>query len=203
MLDKLPIPEIVLASTSPRRKHLFERIGLPHIVIAPTADELVPPHGECKYIAQHNARIKAESVIELAGGRASVGVDTIVDLDGEPLGKPFGAEDAVSMLSKLSGRDHFVHTAVCFIEQDKCLSYDIVETSLVHFRRLGTREIEAYVATGEPLDKAGAYGIQERGSMLVERIEGCFFNVMGLPVARLWEVVLQWMRDRGTPLQGW
>lgn len=203
MLDKLPIPEIVLASTSPRRKLLFERIGLPHIVIAPTVDELVPPHGKCKDIAQHNARIKSESVIELAGGRALVGVDTIVDLDGEPLGKPFDASDAVAMLSRLSGRDHFVHTAVCFIEQDKHLSYDIVETSLVHFRRLGKREIEAYVATGEPLDKAGAYGIQERGSMLVERIEGCFFNVMGLPVARLWEVVLQWMRDRGTPLQGW
>jgi septum formation protein len=203
MLVKLPIPEIVLASTSPRRKLLLERIGLPHSVIVPSADEVVPHHGNCKKIALHNARIKAESVISKANGRAVIGVDTIVDLDGEPLGKPVDAIEAVTMISRLSGRDHFVHTAVYFVESDANLSYEIVETSLVHFRNLGASEIEAYVATGEPLDKAGAYGIQERGSMLVERIEGCFFNVMGLPVARLWKVVLQWLNDRGTPLDGW
>ncbi len=203
MLVKLPIPEIVLASTSPRRKLLLERIGLPHVVIPPIALELVPKNGDCKLTALRNARRKAESVRALADGCAIIGVDTIVDLDGEPLGKPVDAADAVVKLTRLSGRDHFVHTAIFFQEDQKHLSYDIVETSLVRFRRLGSAEIEAYVATGEPLDKAGAYGIQERGAMLVERIEGCFFNVMGLPVARLWETILVWMRERGTPLDGW
>ncbi len=203
MSDKLPIPEIVLASTSPRRKLLLERIGLPHIVISPTADEVVPDHGNCRGVALLNARIKAESVVELAAGRALLGLDTIVDLDGEPLGKPVDVSDAVLMLTRLSGRNHYVHTAFHFVEPEKHLAYNVVETSFVHFRKLGVNEIRAYVATGEPLDKAGAYGIQERGSMLVERIDGCFFNVMGLPVARFWETIRTWMKDRGTPLQGW
>lgn len=200
---KLPIPEIVLASTSPRRKQLLERIGLSHIVIPPSVEELVPKFGECKVTALQNARLKAESVVAVAGSRAVLGVDTIVDLDGEPLGKPMDPSDAISKLTQLSGRDHFVHTAVFFVDDSKHLSYEIVETSRVRFRKLGSMEIESYVATGEPLDKAGGYGIQERGAMLVERIDGCFFNVMGLPIARFWEVVLRWMKDRGTPLKGW
>jgi len=203
MSVKLPVPEIILASTSPRRTLLLERIGLAHIIIAPDAEELVPPHGDCKAIALHNARIKAESVIHYHSGSGVMGVDTIVDLDGEPLGKPVGIQDAIAKLTKLSGRDHFVHTAVYFGDSLNNLHYELVETSVVKFRRLGRAEIESYVATGEPLDKAGAYGIQERGAMLVERIEGCFFNVMGLPVARVWEMILCWMDDRGTPLVGW
>lgn len=203
MLAKLPIPEIVLASSSPRRKLLLENIGLPHTVIFPTGEELLPQPGECASTSLANAKTKAESVIPFASDRAVLGVDTIVDLEGEPLGKPRDSSEAFQSLQRLSGRNHLVHTAVYFIEESRCLAYGAVETSSVYFRQLGYSEIEAYIATGEPLDKAGAYGIQERGAMLVERIEGCYFNVMGLPLARLWKILLLWMEQRGTPLIGW
>lgn len=203
MSDKLPIPEIILASSSPRRKLLLQRIGLPFRALVPTAGEDVPNSAECPAAALENARRKALSVISEARGLAILGADTIVDLDGHPFGKPDHPADAARMLALLSGRAHLVHTGIHFTDPQIGLCYDAVETTRVWFRQLGEAEIAAYVAIGEPFDKAGAYGIQERGAMLVERIEGCFFNVMGLPIARLWEIIRRWMVDRGTPLDGW
>jgi septum formation protein len=202
MSNKLPIPQIVLASTSPRRQELLRRISIDFVVIPPHPDEATPDIGNCAATALENARRKAASV---AGGeiRLVLGADTIVDLDGVPLNKPANAAHAMRMLKLLSGRTHLVHTGICLIDETRRRVYEAVETSVVKFRMLGEKEIRAYVATGEPLDKAGAYGIQERGAMLVERIEGCFFNVMGLPLARLWILLKQWMADRGTPMNGW
>lgn len=203
MLDKLPVPEILLASKSPRRRLLLERIGLSYVAFEPIIEESVPRKSLCRETALANARMKALAALDMADGRAILGADTVVDLDGEPLGKPETTEEAFKMLTRLSGREHLVHTGIHLVESANRLKYDAVETTRVKFRQLGVAEIEAYISTGEPLDKAGAYGIQERGAMLVERIDGCFFNVMGLPLARLWEMIRQWMRERGTPLERW
>jgi len=202
MPDKLPIPELVLASTSPRRRLLLEQVGLRYVIIPPTAEELTR-EGDCIGMAALNAERKALSVFDEAGIRPVIGADTVVDLDGEPLGKPADPADARRMLRLLSGRSHIVHTGVSLIDPVTGRNYVVAESSAVRFRPLGEREIEAYIATGEPLDKAGAYGIQERGAILIERVEGCFFNVMGLPMARLWEMLKQMMNDRNARLEGW
>jgi len=202
MLDKLPLPLIVLASTSPRRKTLLQQVGIDYIVIPPTAEEIDSPEG-CAASALLNAERKALSTLEEVGMRPVLGADTVVDVDGEPLGKPKDVEDAASMLRRLSGRRHLVHTGVYLHDPQTDRSYSGVESTAVWFRPLGPLEIDAYIRTGEPLDKAGAYGIQERGALLIDRIEGCFFNVMGLPMARLWGMLKQMMNDRGTPLEGW
>jgi len=202
MLDKLPLPQIILASTSPRRKHLLTQVGIEHLIIPPTAEEINSPDG-CAVSALINAERKALSTLEEAGMRPVLGADTVVDVDGEPFGKPKNATDAAAMLSTLSGRRHIVHTGVYLHDPLTDHSYSGVESTAVWFRALGQLEIEAYIRTGEPLDKAGAYGIQERGALLIDRIEGCFFNVMGLPMARLWGMLKQMMVDRGTPLEGW
>lgn len=202
MSDKLPIPEIILASTSPRRKHLFEQVGIPFRIISPTVEEIAFDNDPAAS-ALHNAEIKTRSVVNLAGGSPVLGADTVVDIDGEPVGKPVDAADAIRMLTRLSGRKHFVHTGVCLIDPSTDREWSAVEESVVWFRKLGWREIEAYVATGEPMDKAGAYGIQARGAMLIERIDGCFFNVMGLPLARVWLLIKEMMAARGTTLDGW
>ncbi len=202
MSDKLPVPEIVLASTSPRRRLLLEQIGLPFRIIPPTADEAILA-GDCGATVKLNAERKALSVLEEAGGSHILGADTIVDLDGVPLNKPRDEADAVRMLRLLSGRSHVVHTGVHLHDPQTGRGYSGVERTLVRFRPLGEIEIIAYVQTGEPMDKAGAYGIQARGALLIERIEGCFFNVMGLPLARVWEMMKQMMVDRGEKLEGW
>jgi septum formation protein len=202
MQDKLPLPELVLASISPRRRLLLEQIGARFRLIPPTAEEVIPDD-DCAATALLNAGMKALSVLEEAGDSPVIGADTIVDLDGKPLGKPRNAADAAHILALLSGRRHIVHTGVQLHDPHTGRIYSGVEHSQVWFRTLGDAEIEAYIRTGEPLDKAGAYGIQERGALLIERIDGCFFNVMGLPLARLWGMLKQMMADRGTPLEGW
>jgi len=202
MPDKLPLPPIVLASTSPRRRHLLTQVGIEHLVIPPTAAEINSSDG-CAASALINAERKALSTLEEVGMRPVLGADTVVDVDGEPFGKPKDVEHASVMLKVLSGRKHVVHTGVYLHDPVTDRSYAGVESTAVWFRPLGVAEIEAYIRTGEPLDKAGAYGIQERGALLIDRIEGCFFNVMGLPMARLWGMLKQMMVDRGTPLDGW
>jgi septum formation protein len=133
------------------------------------------------------ARAKAKAAA--AGSRSSlvIGADTIVVIDGKVLGKPRDADDAVRMLRMLNGRTHFVMTAVAAAFEDRMAS--AVEQVSVTFRELGDDEIEAYIATGEPMDKAGAYGIQGYGATIVKRIEGDYFAVMGLPLVRLVELM--------------
>ena len=180
--------KLILASGSPRRKELLEREGFAFEVLTSSADERYEPGMPPSQVAPLLASIKARAVAqtlppeELAGS-VLVGADTIVALDGTIYGKPADAEDARRMLRELSGRTHQVITGVCIIAggQEHCLA----ELTDVSFHSLNEDEIAAYVASGEPLDKAGAYGIQGKGAVLVEKIEGCYNNVVGLPLTML------------------
>lgn len=167
---------IVLASASPRRRQLLEMLGIP-VLVSPSAVQEIPlPRETPAAYASRLARDKARAV----PGELVLGADTIVVLDGELLEKPRDAEDAVRMLRRLQGRRHEVTTAVCLIAGGA--EYQAADTTAVEFRPASDEVLRAYVATGEPMDKAGAYGIQGYGAALVERIEGDFFSVMGLPV---------------------
>ena len=176
---------IVLASASPRRKALLEMLGVENLAIIPAEGEEIAPEGASPgelvtALAEHKAR-------EVAGrcGRDDlvIGADTVVVLDGEVLGKPKSEAEAVRMLSRLSGRSHRVYTGLALVRGGE--SFTEWEESEVRFRPLRQEEIQRYVRSGEPMDKAGAYGAQGRGALLVERIDGDFFNVMGLPLCRL------------------
>jgi septum formation protein len=151
----------------------------------------VPPREAAMRAAAHKAVAVAR---ELRGGLV-LGADTIVILDGDILGKPVDARQAAAMLRRLVGRTHVVTTGLALIDVDhgvRCLSW---EDTKVHMRKASSAEIAAYVATGEPLDKAGAYGIQGHGALFVDRIEGCYFNVVGLPVARLRSMLVDVLGD--------
>lgn len=152
-----------------------------------------------KKVVEHWAQKKAESVLNsnaVSAGSPVLGADTMVYLQDRLLGKPADRKEAADMLRLLSGRWHSVYGGVCFIHRPLGLSLKLCERTDVKFRRLETEEIRAYVETGEPLDKAGSYGIQGYGSMLVERIEGCFFNVMGLPVSRFVQELRRSLKKR-------
>lgn len=177
--------EIILASRSPRRRELLSQIGLKGFrVMASEVDEQVegnPPPGE---LVEELSLRKARAVGAQAGEEDLViAADTVVVLDGAVLGKPADERDAFAMLSALSGNRHRVYTGVTVLRGERALTEH--EETLVAFRELEPDEISAYIATGEPMDKAGAYGIQGLGSLLVSRLEGDYFNVMGLPLFRL------------------
>jgi len=173
---------LVLASASPRRAKLLEQLSIPHVVRAPDVPETLVP-GELPAVAARRlAVVKADS-IALGPGEIAVAADTIVALGNEPLGKPADATEAVDMLLRLSGLNHFVYTGLALRSGGRTISG--VERTMIRFRRLARSECEKYVATGESLDKAGAYGIQGHGAALVDRIEGDFYNVVGLPLQLL------------------
>ncbi len=175
---------IILASASPRRRELLDRFGLNYEVIPARGEEAALPGLTPGETVAALARNKAMEVSARTGGGALViAADTVVELDGELLGKPGTPEKAAEMLSRLSGAVNRVWSGVCVMEGERCLTHS--ECTTVHFRPLTPGEIDAYVATGEPLDKAGGYGYQGLASLFVERIEGDFFNVMGLPVCAL------------------
>ncbi|MGV8119449.1 MAG: Maf family protein [Candidatus Xenobiia bacterium LiM19] len=186
--------KIILASSSPRRKSLLQQIGLDFDVYSPLVQEVgqgeirIAQHSECaarRRIAQENASLKAgEAFTHTSGDRMVIGADTIVVRDGEIMGKPIDESDARTMLRALSGRSHVVVTGLAVRRNDLPLIKGFEET-VVTFRRLSGREIDRYIQSGEPMDKAGAYGIQGLGALLVKEIEGCYFNVMGLPLVRL------------------
>ena len=183
------IPEIILASTSPRRRQLLTQVNIPFIVIAPDAVERRPTNGDFGVVVE-NAELKARSVIERADGRLILGADTVADLDRRPLGKPTDSDDARRMLRILSGRSHRVHTGIALVDPVTNRTYSDHVITVVTFRTLAETEIEDYIRSGEPFDKAGSYGIQERGALFIEKVNGCFFNVMGLPLARFWELLM-------------
>lgn len=176
---------LILASGSPRRRELLEALDVPQLIIRPAAGEEIVPEGlGPAETVMHLASQKAREVAPTAGdGDVVVAADTLVWLDGEKLGKPRSKAQAADMLRRLSGRTHSVFTGVCVIAGARMLTE--AEESRVSFRTLTESEIAAYVATGEPMDKAGAYGAQGKASLFVQRIDGDFFNVMGLPVCRL------------------
>lgn len=174
-------PRVILASSSPRRRDLLTLIGVPHEVKPANIDESYRPGETPVEHAERLARTKALAVA--ATDAVTIGSDTIVVLDGQVLGKPKNANDAERMLAALSGREHTVVTAVAVHWRDRTSS--AVEQVQVVFRQLTGREIQQYIRTGEPMDKAGAYGIQGYGATIVERVDGDYFAVMGLPLNRL------------------
>ncbi len=174
---------VVLASGSPRRSELLKLIGIPHEVRPANIDETMRPREAPRRHAERLAREKASAIATRDPDRITIGADTVVLINRKVLGKPADVGDAARMLRMLSGREHTVITAVAVSRGRKLRS--AIEEVRVTFRRLRDDEIEAYIATGEPMDKAGAYGIQGYGATIVERIEGDYFAVMGLPLVRL------------------
>ena len=174
----------ILASGSPRRKQLLEMLGL-HFTVQPAkGEEIIPAGAGPEETVLTLSRQKAAAVAaEAQAEDLIIAADTIVWYNGVILGKPKDEQEAARMLSFLSGNTHRVYTGVTVRRGEQVLS--VAEKTDVKFRKLTGKEIDAYIATGEPMDKAGSYGIQGLGSMFVEGIVGDFFNVMGLPVCRL------------------
>jgi len=177
--------KIILASASPRRRRLLRQIGLTFQVMPSSINENNSICHDPSANVQAMALRKARDVAARLEDGIVIGADTQILVDGEVFGKPKDAADAARMLSRLSGRIHRVITGVALVDAGTGFEETWAETTLVTFRELSQDEIYAYVETGEPMGKAGAYGIQGRAAAFVERIEGCYFNVVGLPLARL------------------
>lgn len=183
--------EIVLASASPRRKDLLKNIGMKFSICVAECDEFIDenvlPHEAVMLLSLK----KAAAVAKCFEGKMKliIGADTIVVSDGEILTKPKDKEDAFSMLKKLSGKVHSVLTGFTVMSAYDSKSITVFEETKVHFKEMTDEEINGYISTNEPMDKAGGYGIQGIGSMFVEKIEGDYFNVVGLPVCRLCNVI--------------
>ncbi len=183
---------IILASSSPRRRELMRILGVDFEVIPSRVREEIPPGEDFGGIVEKVALEKAEEVFERTfEDRVVLGADTIVVLDGKILGKPSSLEEAKEYLRMLSGREHFVYTGVAFVWDQGTFTFH--EKTKVKFREIPENLIEVYVKRHRPLDKAGAYGIQDLGAVFVERIEGDYYTVMGLPIGRVWE----FLNERG------
>lgn len=176
-------PHVILASASPRRRELLDLVGIAHEVQPADIDETYQAGEEAAPHAERLAREKGEAIAALHPHAVVIAADTIVVIDGLVLGKPRDEADAARMLSMLGGQTHVVLTAVAVCYKGRTRSG--VESVRVTFRMLDKERIGAYIATAEPMDKAGAYGIQGFGATLVERVDGDYFAVMGLPLARM------------------
>jgi septum formation protein len=180
---------IILASNSPRRREMLKQIGLDFAVDPADVDEGVLPDEEPGAYALRVAQGKAQVAARKTGGGIVIAADTIVVLGDRILGKPVDASDAERMLNLLSGREHRVITGLVLLDASSGRSLARTSVTRVWFRALSSGEIRSYAASGEPLDKAGAYGIQEKGALLVQKIDGCYFNVVGLPLSLLGEML--------------
>ena len=192
--------KLILASTSPRRAELLRDAGIAFEIRAPQIDEARRPNETAAKMVARLAEAKARAAAESDGAKNPaiiIGADTAVELDGEIFGKPRDAADAREMLSYLSERTHYVVTGIYVLRLPDGAARSAVETTAVTFARLDPKEIEAYVASGEPIDKAGGYAIQGRAGRYIPRVEGCYFNVVGLPLARLCALLgeLGWRAD--------
>lgn len=187
--------DIILASQSPRRRELLSQMGLKGFkVTSPEVDEEIDGNLPPARIVEELSLRKASAVAEHADeDDLIIAADTIVVLDGAVLGKPADEREAFAMLTALSGNRHHVYTGVTVIQGGRAVTQH--EVTAVTFRELEPGEIDHYIATGEPMDKAGAYGIQGLGSLLVSGIDGDYFNVMGLPVYRLGRILAQFGLD--------
>lgn len=173
--------KLYLASTSPRRRELLETLHIPFEIIAPSFEEkptALSPQEECIYFAEQKAR----SVAELCPDSLIIGSDTLIDFEGKKMGKPKDATDAKAMLQSLSGKSHRVITAVALLNTKTDEMKSVVEQATVYFKTLIRDQIDDYVATGEPLDKAGAYAIQGMGRSLIAHFEGQLETIIGLPI---------------------
>ena len=173
----------ILASQSPRRRELLSMLGLDFQIVTADIDETMNPSLSIEDAVADVCRRKAEAVAVSHPDKLIVSADTIVVVDEMILGKPHDAEDAKAMLRRLSGRTHTVMTAFCLLQKGVAETH--VEKTHVRFKALSEEEISAYVATGAPLDKAGAYGIQGQAALFVEALDGDYFNVVGLPLCAL------------------
>lgn len=181
--------QLILASSSPRRQDLLQRLGVRFEIATADIDESQQPDEAPTALVQRLAREKAQTVAARRPGRAVLGADTIVVLDGEVLGKPAGANEATTMLRRLCGRPHTVWSALyAWNPALDCVAAALNE-STVWMRSYGEDELAAYVASGDPFDKAGAYAIQHPGFAPVERIDGCYSGVMGFPLGEVAQVL--------------
>jgi septum formation protein len=183
---------LILASESPRRQYLMKELGLDFGILAPKVREIYPDNLTPVEIAVYLAELKSNSfdLPAFPGNTILITADTIVSIDDEILGKPGNYEEAVCMLQKLSGRKHDVITAVCLRSVSRKKTFHVL--SSVYFRKLSMDEITYYIENFHPFDKAGSYGVQEWiGYIGISKIEGSFFNIMGLPVKELYEELLR------------
>ena len=175
---------LILASASPRRNEILTLAGYSFDVLPADIKEQFPHGAPADIAARELSRQKAAALkSKVALTDIILAADTVVAVDGAVLGKPYDAEDAARMLRLLSGKTHTVYTGVTLLRGDECISF--TQATQVTFYELTDRQINGYIATGEPFDKAGAYGIQGRGCVLVKSIDGDYFNVMGLPIAQV------------------
>lgn len=194
--DLLKDYQIILASNSPRRKLLIKDMGLNFEVVGRKVKEVFPPNYNPEQVALHLARLKADAFTseELKPNKILITADTVVAIDDKILGKPISKANAIETLQRLSGRSHEVITGICLRSSNKMLSF--ASTTKVYFKELTIGEIEYYISTYFPFDKAGAYGIQEWiGHVAIERIEGSYFNVMGLPTHALYEELSNFLKN--------
>jgi septum formation protein len=195
--------KLILASASPRRAEILRNSGIQFEIRKTDVDESrlagELPGDYVRRLALAKALSAATEYRDPVDETLILGADTVVVVDADILGKPASQDDARSMLRRLSGRIHEVHTGLALLRKPGTMQRVVEEITRVHFASLSEREIEDYIATGEPFDKAGAYGIQGIGGRYVTRIEGCYFNVMGLPLARLWSLLreLGWENSVG------
>lgn len=176
----------VLASASPRRKELFSMLGLPFTIVTSNVEETSVRADSVREYVEGVALLKTRAVAEQCEGKVVIGADTIVALNDRILHKPKNREEAIEHLQLLSNNQHSVLTAIAIIQPNGTETVLVEETTVV-FKQLSQELIEAYVETGDPFDKAGGYGIQTIGALLVDRIEGDYNNVVGLPIASLFE----------------
>ena len=194
--------KLILASASPRRAEILRSAGLQFTVLSSAVDETPMPSEVPQDLVRRLALAKAELVAARALGPAIViAADTVVVLEGAILGKPRTSEDARQMLEKLSGRTHSVMTGVALIRLPDAERREFIEATQVHFASVSNEEILKYLGSGEPFGKAGAYAIQGLGGRFIPRIDGCYFNVVGLPLARLWHELSLLGWEDGTSLE--
>ncbi len=178
-------PPIILASASPRRRELLQREGYEFIVLAPTVEEIAPPDLTPAEVTLANARLKAQAIAKEHPGATVIGADTVVAFEGEIFGKPRDLDHAVEMIRRLRGRTHEVWSGVWLVHGETRRETGFNEVTRVRFRDLDDNAIRAYHARIGPLDKAGAYAAQDDQGDLIEFHEGCFDNVIGLPMKSL------------------
>lgn len=198
-LKRFPFFEdgLVLASSSPRRRYLLGLVGIRHRVIAPRVKEEAHAHEDPAEHVVRLAGLKARSVRPRVKRGLILGADTIVLLDGAILGKPRSKAEARRMLRRLSGRWHTVYTGLVVVDAASGKTAEGHEQSRVRIRKMTDAEIDAYITTGEPMDKAGSYGIQGYGAAIVEQVRGCYFNVVGLPMVRMLGLVRRLKKKTG------
>ncbi len=177
--------KLILASSSPRRKEILELLGLSFDIIPSDYEEDMTLDMEPKKLAKHLSRGKAEDVAQKVNDSIVIGCDTFISLRGKVLGKPHTEEQATKTLKEISGNTLDVVSGLTVVDTDSNKSESIAQVTKVYIKELADQEIDSYVATGEPLDKAGAFAIQGLGAIFVEKIEGDFYNVMGLPLFSL------------------